>query len=316
MPVRLLRRSSRPQAKPLGQGGVGPGIPRFGVDAVEDADEGVTTTRQQGMEPGPGGRGADLIGVVRTHRDDAVGQRDGPTERIARPTDVKRGPTIGAQSIEPAAIAPPLIREVVQGEHRRDLVVEEADHRRGVPVIQVNHVDLVGDGESRHGGREGEEPLIVVRPTVGFARWHVGVRTANPRHIDERDLAVAVEHAGAGRSELAGPDRKADGLDALVGEAGGLRSAVIRHDQIDPDTVATQRLDEPAGGLGQSADTDEGGKLRGGEKDVGRTCSRHGDVVRGGRSAGGQRAAANEFAVVGIPRRTSTSPIRSAKLSE
>ena len=58
------------------------GVPHLGVDAVEDAGERVAPVCQRYVHAASELRREDLPGVVRRHRDDRVGKREGTGERV------------------------------------------------------------------------------------------------------------------------------------------------------------------------------------------------------------------------------------------
>ena len=108
------------------------------------------------------------------------------------------------------------------------------------------------------------------------------MRAGDAGHVDQRDRAEAGERARAGR-RATDPFGDIEGLVDLVREcrAALTTACVVRHHDVDLDPDFAQCQHEPAGGLGQPADPDQGSQFgRGEEHAHARTLPTGGEVSR------------------------------------
>ena len=161
----------------LGDVRVACGIPSFGIDAVEDADQIAGAPSQDALESEAELRRLNLARVGRAHRRDEIGVVDAAFEQADAPpelhlVDRQQAPR-QIETRQPVRLGQPLVRKVVDGEdarhapeHRvRRVERLQIDGREpALPVVRVDHrgARLAIRAPVERGAREhGEAPRVV-----------------------------------------------------------------------------------------------------------------------------------------------------------
>lgn len=93
-----------------------------------------------------------------------------------------------AQHVGPPRVCRTLIVGIVRGDYRWYSTFAERRNESGVPIVEMNDVGLGLVGERSHGGREREEPSVVIPPRPTTGRFVVGVWTFERRCSHQREL--------------------------------------------------------------------------------------------------------------------------------
>ena len=210
LPGHVARAVERRQVRVVG------GVPDRPVDPVEDPDETAGAAPEDLVEPAAPLGGLDLPGEGGGDGRDDVGGLESPFQEADSPLELEEpagADVLGEpQRREEVVAVGPLVLDVVDRQHRRDVVeppvppaAPRAEHRRegGVPVVSVEDLGLLSEPpHSLDGGpdEDGEPPEAVVGPRV--AR---GVEAGAP--VEERVVRDEVDgHAVVRELPLQDPD--------------------------------------------------------------------------------------------------------------
>ena len=256
LPVEIVERIRRRDVRVVRR------VPAAGVDAVADAHQ-VRAPPGAARRPGPCPPASldDLGGVGRADRHDLVGHGDGAGQRVD-PAATQVGVGVHREAVVPGDVGPALMTEVVDGQHRRLVHRRERRLERGVPVVELDDVDVEALGQHPDRCGERREPAVVVGPAdaVGV---DVGIGADDAGHVDQHqraDVGVGTPTCRRGRR----PVGKVEGDVLDVVEVPAL---VVGQDQLDLVAERTQCRRQPGGGFAEATGADQRSELGGGEQD-------------------------------------------------